>query len=239
MSTRTDARAQLDLPGQAAVAHGPHDLGGMYVMHHAFRRDLGRFASAVRRTPLEDTAAWRSLAARWERFGTTLHHHHTIEDTTIWPLLLAHVDAAVDAAGRATLEAMEAEHELIDPLLDSCATGFTAMAFAPDAAARDRLAERVTAARDRLGEHLAHEETEALPLAQRHLTTAEWAAAERAAQSGHGLREMPFLLPWAAHGLSDEQVSAAFGEGGRAFGVLLRLTRGRFERAERAAFRYA
>ena len=64
MSTCTDVRAQLDLPGQAAVAHGPHDLGGMYVMHHAFRRDLGRFASAVRRAPLEDTAAWRALATR-------------------------------------------------------------------------------------------------------------------------------------------------------------------------------
>ncbi|MGY1636350.1 hemerythrin domain-containing protein [Geodermatophilus sp. SYSU D00742] len=239
MSTPTDVRRQLDLPGQAAAAEGPHDLGGMYVMHHAFRRDLDRFATAVRRTPLEDRAAWRALAARWERFGTTLHHHHTIEDTAIWPQLLAHVDAAGDAAGRATLAAMEAEHELIDPLLESCATGLTAMAHAPDAATRDRLADRVTAARDCLAEHLAHEETEALPLAQRHLSAGEWAAAERAAQSGHGLREMPFLLPWAASGLSAEQVDEVFGEGGRAFRVLLRLTRGRFERRERAAFRYA
>ncbi|MGY1705734.1 hemerythrin domain-containing protein [Geodermatophilus sp. SYSU D00697] len=241
MSTPTDARPrpQLDLPGQAAVADGPHDLSGMYVMHHAFRRDLDRFAAAVRRTPLDDRAAWRALAARWERFGTTLHHHHTIEDTAIWPLLLAHVDAAGDAAGRATLEAMEAEHGLIDPLLDACGAGFAALAFVPDAATRDRLADRVAAARDCLGRHLAHEETEALPLVQRHLSADEWDAAERAAQAGHGPREMPFLLPWAAAGLSTEQVDAAFGEGGRAFRVLLRLTRGRFERRERAAFRHA
>jgi Hemerythrin HHE cation binding domain len=239
MSTPTDVRRQLDLPGQAAVAEGPHDLGGMYVMHHAFRRDLDRFATAVRQTPLEDGAAWRALSARWQRFGTVLHHHHTVEDTAIWPLLLTHVDTAGDADGRATLEAMEAEHELIDPLLDACTTGFTAMAFAPDAATRDRLAQRVTATRDCLAEHLVHEETGALPLAQQHLTPAEWQAAERAAQSAHGLRDMGFLLPWAAHGLTDEQVDAAFGDGGRAFRVLLRLTRGRFERAERAAFRHA
>ncbi|MBB3085771.1 hemerythrin domain-containing protein [Geodermatophilus sabuli] len=176
MSTPTDVRRQLHLPGQAAVAEGPHDLSGMYVMHHAFRRDLGRFATAVRRTPLDDVAAWRALSARWHRFASVLHHHHTIEDTALWPVLLASVDAAGDPAARATLEAMAAEHELIDPLLESCATGFTAMAYAPDAAARDRLAGRV---------------------------------------------------------------DAAFGEGGRAFRVLLRLTRGRFERAERAAFRHA
>jgi hypothetical protein len=71
------------------------------------------------------------------------------------------------------------------------------------------------------------------------MTPAEWQAAERAAQSAHGLRDMGFLLPWAAHGLTDEQVDAAFGNGGRAFRVLLRLTRGRFERAERTAFRHA
>jgi hypothetical protein len=157
MSTPTDVRRQLDLPGQAAVAEGPHDLGGMYVMHHAFRRDLDRFATAVRQTPLEDGAAWRALSTRWHRFGTVLHHHHTVEDTAIWPLLLTHVDAAGDAGGRATLEAMAAEHELIDPMLDACSTGFTAMAFAPDAATRDRLADRVAATRDCLAEHLVHE----------------------------------------------------------------------------------
>jgi Hemerythrin HHE cation binding domain len=240
MSTPTSARPrlQLDLPGQSGVAEGPHDLSGMYLMHHAFRRDLARFAGAVRATPLEQHVTWRALAARWERFAEVLHHHHTVEDTAIWPVMLRHVDDAGDAEGRATLEAMEAEHEVIDPLLDACRTGFQAMACAPDAAARDRLADRVAATRDSLAAHLAHEESGALPLAQRHLSPEEWSAAERAAQAGHGLRMMPFLLPWAAHGLTDAQRDSAFEGGGPAFRVLLRLTRGRFERAERAAFRY-
>jgi hypothetical protein len=241
MSTPTDVRprTQLRLAGQAAVAEGPHDLTGMYLMHHAFRRDLDRFAAAVGATPLTDRNAWRALAARWERFATVLHHHHTIEDTAIWPVMLRHVDAAGDTAGRATLEAMETEHEVIDPLLDSCRTGFQAMAYAPDAAARDRLAARVTATRDSLAEHLAHEESGALPLAQRHLSEDEWAAAERAAQAGHGPRMMPFLLPWAADGLTPEQLDHAFADAGRPFRVLLALTRRPFERRERRAFRHA
>ena len=55
---------QVDLPGQTHVAEGPHDQTGMYVMHHAFRRDLARFRSAVRNTPVGDAATWRLLRTR-------------------------------------------------------------------------------------------------------------------------------------------------------------------------------
>jgi hypothetical protein len=54
-------------------------------------------------------------------------HHHEVEDRHIWPPLLARVTAAGDASGAATLAAMEAEHDLIDPLLAACAEGFGAM----------------------------------------------------------------------------------------------------------------
>ena len=39
---------QLRLPGQAAAPEGPVDMQTMYLMHHAFRRDLDSFAAAVR-----------------------------------------------------------------------------------------------------------------------------------------------------------------------------------------------
>ena len=58
-----------------------------------FRRDLAAFASSVRATPLGDPATWRALAARWTRFATTLHHHHTAEDTLYWPVLVRAVEA--------------------------------------------------------------------------------------------------------------------------------------------------
>jgi hypothetical protein len=70
--------SQISLPGQALVAVGPHDQTGMYVMHHAFRRDLTAFESAVRNTPVGDAATWRALKARWARFGGVLHHHHEV-----------------------------------------------------------------------------------------------------------------------------------------------------------------
>ena len=64
MSTPTTARPQICLPGQAHVAEGPHDQTGMYLMHHAFRRDLAAFEDAVRRTPLHDDGTWRLLRRR-------------------------------------------------------------------------------------------------------------------------------------------------------------------------------
>jgi hypothetical protein len=141
----------------------------MYAMHHAFRRDLAAFARAVPATPVDDRPTWSALQQRWTRFAEVLHHHHTGEDSGLWPLLLTRVDAAGDERGRATLEAMESEHGQIDPLLEACAEGFARMAAggtADERAARPSDRSR----RDSLGRHLEHEETEALALVQRHLT---------------------------------------------------------------------
>src|SRR3954451_11567507 len=66
---------QLMLPGQAAAPEGPVDATAMYVMHHAFRRDLAAFAAAVPVTPVDDRATWRRLRQRWELFATGLPQH--------------------------------------------------------------------------------------------------------------------------------------------------------------------
>jgi hemerythrin-like domain-containing protein len=238
VTTRTPS-AQLTLPGQAHTAEGPLDMSAMYVMHHAFRRDLARFERAVRRTPLEDAGTWRALADRWQQFGMVLHHHHTVEDTTIWPPLLARCGAAGDEAGRATLTAMQAEHETIDPQLTACATGFAAMAQDPRADVRDRLADDLATMHDGLHRHLAHEETDALPLVQRHLSAEEWAESEKVAKKAYGLRQLGFLVPWAATGLDRQSIDRAFAGAGPVFRLLYALTRKRFARGEALAFRHA
>jgi hypothetical protein len=134
---------------------------------------------------------------------------------------------------------MEAEHELIDPLLRSCADGFAAMAQGRDAATRNRLADTTEAARDTLSHHMAHEETEALPLLQRLLSAEGWERVEKAAGQGKSVRDLVFLVPWVADGLDAAQLQTAYRSVGQAFRVLLALTRGGYERRERIAFRYA
>lgn len=241
MSTTTARPAGarlLDLPGQTHVAEGPLDLNGMYLAHHAFRRDLASFAAAAAGTPVDAADVWRALAVRWERFSHILHHHHTTEDDVLWPQLLELVDAEGDAEGRATLEAMEAEHDLIDPLLAACADGFATMVARPAEETRRRLADTAARARDVLADHLRHEETGALPIVQRLLSVEGWERVEKAAGSGSGLGRILFLVPWVADGLSPEQLETAFASVGGGFRVMLRLTRGRYARETAVALRF-
>ncbi len=83
---------QIRLPGQAAAHPGPVDMTMMYLMHHAFRRDLAGFAAAAGTTPVADRESWQALAERWELFSFALHHHHTGEDDGLWPALLDRAD---------------------------------------------------------------------------------------------------------------------------------------------------
>jgi hemerythrin-like domain-containing protein len=230
---------QVTLPGQAHTAEGPYDQTGMYLMHHAFRRDLDRFVSAIRNTPVGDTETWTALTRRWDRFDTILHHHHTIEDEAIWPVLMAHADAAGRADDRATLEAMEAEHGAIDPALQAMRTSFAAMNDHPCTDHRNALDIRVTALREALVQHLHHEETEALPLVQATMTPQEWKAAESAAAKGYPPKLLPFLINWVAYDVPQDVLAKVVHDAGRAYTVLYRLTRRRFTTIDQKAFRYA
>ena len=238
-SPQTAPRSQVVLPGQSQPAEGPHDLTGMYLMHHAFRRDLQRFAAAVEGTPVAERRTWSALAERWERFALVLHHHHSVEDADFWPPLLAAADAAGAPAEREVLEAMEDEHEQLDPALDRCRQAFTAMAGHPCDDHRNALEVRLTAVREVLSHHMTHEETEALPLVQRRLTAAQWAACEKAAARGYPTRLVPFLVPWVADGLPAPVLRAFLADAGPVYALLLRVVRPRYARAEGRAFHHA
>lgn len=227
---------QICLPGQAHVAEGPHDQSGMYLIHHAFRRDLDRFRDAVRLTPVEDHDSWQALARRWERLAGILHHHHTVEDDHIWPLVRRRVEERSEPGGLAVLQAMEDEHEVIDPALEACGRGLAAMAESPSEDQRNALDVHVSTTRTLLLEHLRHEETEALPLLQRTLTAEDFAATEAAAQKAYPVRTLAFLVPWVADGVPPDLIHQTLGEAGPAYHLLLRLCRPRYARAERRAF---
>jgi hypothetical protein len=241
LNSTSQVPQQISLPGQACVQEGPVDLIVMYGMHHAFRRDLAAFARAVPATPVEDRDTWSALQQRWTRFGEVLHHHHSGEDSGLWPLLLQRVTAAGDVGVRETLEAMEAEHDQIDPLLEACAAGFARKAAGGTADERAALTVRTAAARDGLGRHLAHEETEALALVQRHLSQADWDRMEE--QHFQGPR-MPLattllLVPCVSEGVPEEICRRAFAEAGWSYRLVRALTRRPYARAKRRAFAYA
>jgi hypothetical protein len=191
------------LPGTDAARHGTGDadLTIMLAAHDAFRRDLTRLARAAAAANLSDPARRQSVAAGWELFKHQLHLHHTAEDELIWPVLrprLAHSPAAQD-----TLNAMEAEHEQIDPLLAAVDAEF---------AGGDRPADVIDALTSALTGHLAHEERDGLPLIGVALTTAQWRGVGRKIASKNGLSNGSEMFAWILDGADREHTAATLGQ---------------------------
>jgi iron-sulfur cluster repair protein YtfE (RIC family) len=191
------------LPGTDAARHGTGgaDLTIMIAAHDAFRRDLTRLARTASAANLSDPARRQPIEAGWDVFKRQLHMHHTAEDEIIWPTLrprLAH-----SAAALSVLDAMEAEHELIDPLLAAVDTEF---------AGGDRLADVIDALTSALTSHLAHEERDGLPLIGAALTAAEWRGAGRKMASQNGIAASSEMFAWILDGTDREHAAATLGQ---------------------------
>lgn len=230
---------QLRLPGQAAAPEGPIDVSTMYFMHFGFRRDLEAFVTAAR-TPVTDRARWRALRQRWAKFALVLQHHHTVEDKALWPVLVERARAAGDQDAVVTLDAMEAEHTEIDPMLQGCTADLDRLAEAADEDARSAFEVRVVAFRERLGRHLAHEETDAMALVQQYLAAEDWKSTEKAANLRPTGEYVRFVLPWGRHQLPPEGLEWARRVTPAGTYLLVRvmepLLRPSFRRLETAAF---
>jgi hypothetical protein len=87
--------------------------------HHAFRRDLACFAQALANPEATRLSA---VAEEWTRFRGALHGHHTIEDTSMFPMMRTqHPELA------ATFDQLDADHRAIDPLLERGDAVFAAL----------------------------------------------------------------------------------------------------------------
>jgi hypothetical protein len=98
---------------------------------------------------------------------------------------------------------------------------------------------RLCAARESLGRHLQHEETEAIAILQRVLTNEEWEQIEET----HFKKDLAFaqilaIVPWCAHGVPGPLRRQVLSKTGRANHILWLLTRRGFEQREAVAFRY-
>jgi hypothetical protein len=233
--TQTHAQpwpTQLTLPGQAAAPEGPVDMVNMYVFHFAFRRDLGRFLEVVPRTPVEDAAAWRRLAGRWDLFADQLHHHHEAEDAVLWPWLRERV-AGDDVA---VLDAMAAEHDAIDPALAAVAPAFQALTAGPDAQAKADLLAALAEAHECLDRHLAHEETDAIRIMQAVMSDADWKALEKRFGEGQPTSGILVMVPWALDGLAPRDLDAVLGRAPLPMRLMRRVLAPGFARREREVF---
>lgn len=169
---------------------GRVDFTFMYAAHDAFSRDLGRLAAAVG----EGRTAEPAVRAGWATFNHQLHFHHTVEDKWLWPALRM---TATRPDEISVLDAMEAEHLRLDPLVSLV----DARIAAGDAAV---LADDVRALAATLTAHMEHEEDEALPLVEAYLGPDGWATFGKAAGRSGGLSGAAELFPWMLDGAPAE-----------------------------------
>jgi hemerythrin-like domain-containing protein len=230
VTTTAPQPTQLFLDGQYAAPEGPVDLAAMYLMHRAFRRDLRLFAEVAGVVPTGDRQRWQLVARRFDVFSTVLHKHHSGEDRALWPLL------AERGADATVLDALEAEHAIIDPLLASVPADLRALADGSGDAARLRLARTTVELRDALTAHLAHEESDGMTLVQQHLTPEDWTRLdEEVFSKDYTAREVPAVIGWLASGCPTEALRRMPGAN-PALVLLARIMARRFDRREARIF---
>ena len=179
------------------------DMSMMFAMHDALRRELVQVGRIASRTDDHPGQLLRA-ALGWELFKKFLLVHHQSEDDVLWPTLRTKVSGQPDRVALA--DALEAEHAVIEPLL----TAIDAAAADPDYGYQ-RFGDIVDELVTKLSAHLAHEETDGLPLIDASLTEQQWqhfaqVHAERIAG------DAPTYMPWLLNGASPQTLDAVLGK---------------------------
>jgi hypothetical protein len=121
------------------------------------------------------------------------------EDEALWPAVRAAVAANPDQL--ALVDALEAEHAVIDPLL----TAIDAAATTPDG----RFADIVDELHTQLSKHLTHEETDGLALIDVSITEGEWLHFS-SVNSERNRPDAAMFLPWLFDGADQDALARMF-----------------------------
>lgn len=192
---------------------GP-DLLGMRLAHRAMLADTQRLCELTR-----DIAAGRADCTPARAAAITdyllllcdsIHHHHTIEDEVLWPLLRG--------TGAVDVRELEDDHAQLDPILDAVRTETREFARSAtgSAAVLTGCLSRLHAL---LAEHIADEEKTVFPVITGHLDAKQWSTVEAAARKG---AKMSFELPRMFAMCTPEEWERATAEGGLVLTLMLR-----------------
>ena len=146
------------------------DTRVMNTLHTFFRREHRLAGGLLRGVADGDTARAQVVGAHLDFLLRALHHHHTIEDRVLWPLLLERVPDELASI----VHLMESQHQRVDGLIGEIGTLLPGWVRDADAVTAGRLADLFDTLYVHLVEHLDAEEERLLPIAARCMTQAEW-----------------------------------------------------------------
>lgn len=148
----------------------PTDTRVMNTLHTFFRREHRLAGGLLRGVADGDTDRSAVVGSHLDFLCRALHHHHTVEDRVLWPLLRQRVPEELAPI----VNLMESQHERVDGLIEEASTLLPGWTRNADAATAARLADLFDTLYVHLVEHLDAEEQRLLPLAARCVTQAEW-----------------------------------------------------------------
>ncbi|MCP3422341.1 hemerythrin domain-containing protein [Nocardioides pinisoli] len=146
------------------------DTRVMNTLHTFFRREHRLAGGLLRGVADGDTARAKVVGAHLDFLLRALHHHHTIEDRVLWPLLLERVPDELAPI----VHLMESQHQRVDGLIGEIGALLPGWVRDADAVTANRLADLFDTLYVHLAEHLDAEEERLLPIAARCMTQAEW-----------------------------------------------------------------
>ncbi|MET7666948.1 hemerythrin domain-containing protein [Micromonospora luteifusca] len=156
------------------------DVRDMYMAHANLRREISLLPKLVQDVAPGDTRRAEVVGGHASLVCGVLHQHHEGEDLLLWPRLSERGGAEAEAI----VPLMHEQHHAIEEAnaeVSRLLPGWraTAQGGAELAAAFERL-------RVALVEHMATEESQLLPLAEKYITAAEWKE-----MGEHGMRATP------------------------------------------------
>lgn len=188
--------------GSTAAAARP-DTREMVIIHDVFRRLFGDLPGLIRSAGAGDRTRAGVLADMYTELADGLHHHHSGEDTMLWPLLLERAGADDPAVANA-----EEQHQRLHGLLERAKPQVEAYRVSGSAAGRDAFAATVEELDAALREHMADEERSVLPLVEQHLSVAEWESLGERQRAGIPKDRLLIQLGWILDGLSGAERAA-------------------------------
>jgi hemerythrin-like domain-containing protein len=165
------------------------DVNEMRVIHRVFRRELGAIPDLVRRVCDGDTARAAVVGKHATFLLTGLDVHHTGEDENLWPLLLARAAPSSDL-----ITTMQEQHERVHEDVDKAHELLPGWQRTPDAESGQRLAAAFEQLGSDLFEHLDQEERDILPLAEEHVSVAEWGKLGEHGRDSTAKSELPIMF---------------------------------------------
>lgn len=205
------------------------NLLGFRITHRAMRADTRRLATALNELAADDRPADPARLDAIAKFATSLcagiHHHHTVEDLELWPVIVRAAGAEVD------LSDLTDDHDALDPILDEITAA--AGRLRADRAAVPAMAEAMGRLADLLDEHIEEEERRLFPIILKYVSEADWNRVEQLARKGGDLR---FDLPRIGQHALPEELAELRREGGPMITLALALTRRGHLRRQRLVF---